>query len=217
MVQLPVGSTLEQTEAVMNEVQELLPDDEKEAVESVHGDRAGSASPAAGQNQGMVFVKLKDWDLRDRPDLRAKAVAGRAMGRSRGIRDAIIFVFPPPAVTELGTATGFDLMLQDRGGLGHEKLTEARNQLLGMAAKDPRLARVRPNGMPDVPAVQGRHRLGEGRRPRRPGQRGPALPLGGLRQRLRRQLRPGRPRQARLRAGRRPLPHAAGATSTAST
>ena len=67
------------------------------------------------------------------------------------IRNALVFAFPPPAVIELGNATGFDFQLQDRGGLGHESLMAARNQLLGMAAKDPRLTKVRPNGMEDVP------------------------------------------------------------------
>jgi len=104
-----------------------------------------------GQNMGMAFVQLKDWKLRNRPGLRAKDVAGKAMQALSGVRGAMIFVFPPPAVVELGTATGFDFMLQDRGGIGHEKLTGAMGQLLGMAAKDPRLARVRPNGMADVP------------------------------------------------------------------
>ena len=70
---------------------------------------------------------------------------------SRKIRNARVFAFPPPAVIELGQAGGFDFQLQDRGGLGHEALMAARNQLLGMAAKDPRLTRVRPNGLEDVP------------------------------------------------------------------
>jgi HAE1 family hydrophobic/amphiphilic exporter-1 len=68
-----------------------------------------------------------------------------------GIRNAMVFAFPPPAVVELGMSTGFDFMLQDRGGLGHEKLMEARGQILAMAAKDPRLVRTRPNGLDDVP------------------------------------------------------------------
>jgi HAE1 family hydrophobic/amphiphilic exporter-1 len=67
------------------------------------------------------------------------------------MRAGMVFVFPPPPVVELGNATGFDFELLDRGGLGHEKLVEARNQLLGMAARDPRLSTIRPNGMEDVP------------------------------------------------------------------
>lgn len=99
----------------------------------------------------MVFVKLKDWELRNRPDLKGKAVAGRATMRFAGLRNAMAFAFPPPAVMELGNARGVDFELLDRGGVGHAALMEARNQLLGMAAKDSRLASVRPNGMEDVP------------------------------------------------------------------
>ncbi len=150
MIQLPVGSTLEQTEAVVQQVQKHFLEDQKDAVESTMGG-AGMGFAGTGQNQAMMFVKLKDWDLRNRPELKAKAVAGRAMGVFARIKGASIFCFPPPAVTELGNATGFDFMLQDRGDMGHEKLTEVQNQLLGMAAQDPRLARVRPNGMADVP------------------------------------------------------------------
>jgi len=150
MVQLPVGSTLEQTEAVFTQVQRHFLEDQKDAVESIMGG-AGMGFAGRGQNQAMVFVKLKDWNLRNRPELKAKAVAGRAMQAFAGIKGAVIFCFPPPAVTELGNATGFDFMLQDRGDLGHVKLSEIQGQLLGMASKDPRLARVRPNGMADVP------------------------------------------------------------------
>ena len=99
----------------------------------------------------LVFVMLKDWKLRKRSDLRAKAVAERATKAFSQIRNAMVFAFPPPSVIELGNATGFDFQLLDRGGLGHEKLMAARNQLLGMASKDARLTKVRPNGMEDVP------------------------------------------------------------------
>ena len=112
---------------------------------------SGIGFSGRGQNNGMVFVKLKDWKLRNRPDLRVKAIAGRAMAAFSKIRNAMVFAFPPPAVIELGNAKGFDFQLLDRGGLGHEALMAARNQLLGMAAKDPRLTAVRPNGMEDVP------------------------------------------------------------------
>jgi HAE1 family hydrophobic/amphiphilic exporter-1 len=112
---------------------------------------AGVSFAGRGQNQGMAFVKLRDWELRGRPELKVKAVAGKAMGAFAGLRDAVAFAFPPPAVIELGQANGFDLMLQDRGGLGHEKLMDARKQLLTLAAKDPRLVRVRANGLDDVP------------------------------------------------------------------
>ncbi|HSB37243.1 MAG TPA: efflux RND transporter permease subunit, partial [Thermoanaerobaculia bacterium] len=150
MVQLPVGSTLEQTEAVMRDVERHFLVDQKDAVKSC-GAVSGIGFSGRGQNQGMVFVQLKDWKLRDRPGLRAKDVAGKAMRALWAQRGAIIFAFPPPAVVELGTATGFDLMVQDRGSLGHGELSKAIDQLIGLAARDPRLARVRLNGMTDVP------------------------------------------------------------------
>ena len=147
---LPAGATLEQTEAVMAQVRQYLEEHEKEAVESCMT-LAGRSFSGTGQNNGMSFVKLRDWELRDRPDLKVTAVAGRAMRAFSQIRNARVFAFPPPAVVELGTAGGFDFQLQDRGGLGHEALMAARNQLLGMAAQDPRLTKVRPNGLEDVP------------------------------------------------------------------
>ena len=147
---MPKGSTLEQTQDVAYKVQRYFQENEKEAVESCMT-IVGMGFSGRAQNAGMVFAKLKAWELRDRPDLRVKAIAGRAMGAFSKIRNAMIFAFPPPSVVELGSAIGFDFQLQDRGGLGHEKLTAARNQLLGMAAKDPRLAKLRPNGMEDVP------------------------------------------------------------------
>jgi HAE1 family hydrophobic/amphiphilic exporter-1 len=112
---------------------------------------SGRSFSGNGQNLGLAFVKLKDWNLRDRPELKADAVAGRAMKAFSKLRNAMVFAFPPPAVVELGIAKGFDFQLLDRGGLGHADLMAARNQLLGIAAKDPRLTRVRPNGLEDVP------------------------------------------------------------------
>jgi HAE1 family hydrophobic/amphiphilic exporter-1 len=149
-VQLPAGSTREQTEAVMSRVRRHFLEDQKDAVQSCMT-ISGMSLAGRGQNQGMAFVMLKDWKLRKRSDLRVKAVAAKAMQAFASDRSAIIFAFPPPAVVELGMATGFDFMLQDRGGLGHEKLMEVRGQLMSLARKDPRLNRVRPNGLDDVP------------------------------------------------------------------
>jgi len=149
-VQLPPGSTREQTERVLDKVQAHYLNDQKDAVESCMT-ISGMSFAGRGQNQGMAFVMLKNWDQRKRDDLRVTAVAGKAMRAFSQIREAVVFAVPPPAVIELGTATGFDFMLQDRGGLGHEKLMEARRQVLSMAAKDPRLTRTRQNGLDDVP------------------------------------------------------------------
>jgi hydrophobe/amphiphile efflux-1 (HAE1) family protein len=146
---LPSGSTTEQTMAVLDEVRAYFQEEEKEAVLSILT-LAGRGFGGSGQNTGLGFVRLRDWALRDRQDLKVWAVANRAMARFAKIRNARVFAFAPPAVSELGTSVGFDFQLQDRGGLGHEKLMQIRNQLLGMAAKDERLTRVRPNGMEDV-------------------------------------------------------------------
>jgi HAE1 family hydrophobic/amphiphilic exporter-1 len=147
---MPTGATLEQTKKVANHVTRYFMDNEKEAVESCMT-ISGIGFSGRSQNNGMVFVKLKDWELRDRPDMKSKAVAGRAMMVFSQIRNAMVFAFPPPAVVELGNARGVDFQLIDRGGLGHAALMNARNQLLGMAAQDSRLTSVRPNGMEDVP------------------------------------------------------------------
>ncbi|NCO51775.1 MAG: efflux RND transporter permease subunit [Deltaproteobacteria bacterium] len=147
---LPSGSTLEQTEAVLTKVRQHFEQNEKEAVDSMLS-VAGFSFSGQGQNMALGFVRLKDWDQRQRPDLKVGAVAERAMRAFSQMKEGLVFAFPPPAVIELGQASGFDLQLQDRGGLGHAQLMAARNQLLGMAAQDPRLVKVRPNGMQDVP------------------------------------------------------------------
>ena len=149
-VLLPSNSTIEQTEKIMEQVKNHFLENEKDAVTSCMT-VSGFNFSGRGQNAGMSFVKLKDWKLRDRPALKVGAVAGRAMQAFSRIRTAMVFAFPPPAVVELGQARGFDFQLLDRGGLGHVDLMAARNQLLGMAAQDPVLARVRPNGLEDVP------------------------------------------------------------------
>ena len=150
IVQLPAGSTLEQTQKVMKEVQQHFQVDQADAVQSCM--TVGGFSVAGrGQNNGMAFIKLKDWHLRNRQELKAEAVIRRAMRAFSSRRDAMVFAVAPPAILELGNATGFDFQLQDRGGVGHAKLMEARNQLLGMAMQNASLKAVRPNGLDDQP------------------------------------------------------------------
>jgi hydrophobe/amphiphile efflux-1 (HAE1) family protein len=147
---MPTGATMEQTGKVTKQIERYFRENEKEAVESTMT-IAGIGFSGRGQNNGMVFIKLKDWKLRDQNSLKAKAIARRATVALSSIRNAMIFVFPPPAVVELGMAKGFDFQLLDRSGLGHEALMAAQNQLLGIAAQDPVLTAVRPNSMEDVP------------------------------------------------------------------
>lgn len=152
MVQLPVGATKQRTEVVLADMRDYFLKNEKENVDSVLT-VSGFSFAGSGQNAGMAFIKLKDWSERKSPDRSANAIIGRAMGYLLSIKEAQVFAFNLPPIPELGTATGFDFFLQDRGGIGHDKLMAARNQLLGMAAQDPTLVRVRPNGMEDTPQL----------------------------------------------------------------
>ncbi len=149
---LPAGSTTEQTLGVVKKVEDfyLSQPDSIQSVFSV----TGFSFAGNGQNMALGFVNLKHWDERQRPDQHVGAIAGKAMGYFASIKEAFVFAFPPPAVLELGTANGFNLYLQDRSGLGHDALLNARNQLLGMAAKNPVLAGVRPNGQEDTPQLK---------------------------------------------------------------
>jgi HAE1 family hydrophobic/amphiphilic exporter-1/multidrug efflux pump len=148
-VLLPPGSTLESTRKVLERISGQLLADESEAIESVMS-IAGFSFSARGQNTGVVFVRLKPWDEREGDRLEASAVVARAMRAFSSIKEANVFFFTPPAVSELGNANGFELQLQDRADLGHDALMAARNQLLGLAQKDPRLAKVRPAGLEDT-------------------------------------------------------------------
>ncbi|OPZ60651.1 MAG: Multidrug efflux pump subunit AcrB [Deltaproteobacteria bacterium ADurb.Bin510] len=146
---MPKGATTEQTAAVAKQIENYFKTSEKDAVESVLT-LTGVGFSGQGQNNGMVFIKLKDWDLRDKPELKAQAIAGRAMGALSTIRSAMVFVFAPPAVSELGMSKGFDFELLDRGGLGHDALMQAQGQLMGLLAQDKRVTAVRPNSQEDV-------------------------------------------------------------------
>lgn len=152
-VSLPAGATTEQTLKVVEKMEKHFLEDQSEAVRSVFS-VTGFSFAGSGQNAAIGFVGLKHWDERQRDDLSVGAVAGKAMGYFSTIKEAFVFAFPPPAVVELGTANGFTLFLQDRVGLGHDKLLEARNMLLGMAAQSPVLAGVRPNGQEDKPELE---------------------------------------------------------------
>jgi multidrug efflux pump len=150
-VQLPPGATQERTLAVMKQAEKFfLSQPEVDKMVSV----LGFSFSGSGQNAALAFVTLKPWGERDGPAHSAQALAGRAYGALSKVRDAFIFALTPPAIPELGTATGFTFRLQDRGGNGHEALLAARNQMLGMAAQSKVLAGVRPDGIEDAPQLQ---------------------------------------------------------------
>ncbi len=149
-IQLPAGSSQEETLKVIAQVEKYFLEEEKDAVDSLLT-VAGFSFAGNSQGSGMAFVRLKDWSQRKDPSLKVQAVAGRAMREFSKIRNAMVFAFVPPAIMELGNATGFDFQLQDRAGLGHDALIAARNQLLGMAGAEKDLTAVRPNGQDDTP------------------------------------------------------------------
>ncbi|EAO5053852.1 efflux RND transporter permease subunit [Salmonella enterica] len=151
MIQIPSGATQERTQKVLDQVTHYYLNNEKVNVESVFTVNGFSFS-GQGQNSGMAFVSLKPWEDRSGEENSVEAVIARATRAFSQIRDGLVFPFNMPAIVELGTATGFDFELIDQGGLGHDALTKARNQLLGMVAKHPDLlVRVRPNGLEDTP------------------------------------------------------------------
>jgi len=153
LVTLPAGSTQEQTVDVLKKMEDYYLNEETSAVDGLFT-VAGFSFTGQGQNAGLAFVNLKDWNERDLSVDGVNQVVGRSMGFFASIREAMIFALNPPSIPELGNASGFDFQLLDQAGRGHDALIQARNQLLGMASQDPRLAGVRPNGLEDSPQYQ---------------------------------------------------------------
>jgi len=150
-VQLPPGAAVSRTQQVVKQAEDyFLAQPEVAKVVGV----LGFSFSGAGQNAALLFVPLKPWEERSGESHSAQALAKRAYGALMGVRDASIFPLSPPAIPELGTATGFSFRLQDRSGLGHAALLAARNQLLGMASKNPMLVGLRPDGLQDAPQLQ---------------------------------------------------------------
>ena len=152
-VQTPPGASKERTWVALDAAQDYFLTKESDVVDGVLT-VVGFNFAGTGQNSGLVFVKLKDWSERKKASQSVQALATRATRYFSTVRDAVILAIAPPAVMELGNATGFDMMLQNRGGLSHEQFLAARNQLLGEAAKNPALVAVRPNGVEDAPQVK---------------------------------------------------------------
>jgi len=148
-ITLPAGSTKEQTQAIVDQVSNYIQENESSCVEVAMG-IVGMGMGGQAQNQGMLYIRMKDWDQRRGPTLSAQALSGRIIMRFAGLRNARVLAFPPPAVIELGTATGFDSELVDFGNLGHTGLMAARDQLIALSNKDSRVVRVRHNGLDDV-------------------------------------------------------------------
>lgn len=150
MVNAPAGATAERTLESVKQMEEYLLTQEKDNVDHLFT-VVGFSFAGSAQNAGLAFAGLSDWDKRGGDHQTVFAISGRTMGALSQLKDAMVFAFFPPPIRELGNASGFDLQLVDRGGLGHDALMQARNQLLGMAAQNPQLMGVRPNGLDDVP------------------------------------------------------------------
>jgi len=149
-VTAPVGATQERTLQSMYTAEDYLLGEETEGVSSMM-DVVGFSFGGGGQNSGMAFVKLKDWDERTSPSQGVTAIAGRASAAFGKIKDALVFAYAPPPIRELGRSTGFAFYLEDTGSLGHDALMAARDELLEAAARNPLLANVRHNGQSDAP------------------------------------------------------------------
>ncbi|HEX6636595.1 MAG TPA: efflux RND transporter permease subunit [Steroidobacteraceae bacterium] len=149
-VQTPPGASKERTWAALDEAREYLLEHEKDVVEGVLTVN-GFSFAGTGQNAGLIFIKLKDWEERSDDSQSMQAFLGRTNKFFASIKDANVIAVPPPAVLELGNTAGFDMMLQNRGSLPREQFLEARNQLLAAAAQNPVLVNVRPNGVEDAP------------------------------------------------------------------
>ena len=150
-VTAPPGATAERTQQTLKQLEHYFLTEEKDAVASIFT-VSGFSFGGRGQSSGLGFISFKPWADRTADKLKVPAVAARAQQWiAANVHDAQAFVFAPPAVLELGNATGFDFELLDRANKGHDALMQARNQLLGEAAKDPALMQVRPNGLNDEP------------------------------------------------------------------
>ncbi|MCC2595538.1 efflux RND transporter permease subunit [Pusillimonas sp. MFBS29] len=152
-VQTPANSSAERTQAALDEVNQYLLEDEAGTVDSVMAVK-GFSFAGRGQNSGVAFVKLKSWEDRQGDATDVFSLTQRANARLSRITDATAFAFVPPAIIEMGNATGFDFYLQNMGGLSHDEMMAARDQLLQLAAQDPALMMVRHNGLSDEPQYQ---------------------------------------------------------------
>jgi multidrug efflux pump len=153
LVNLPVGAVQSRTLDALKLIEHEYLVNEKDNVQDLFT-VSGFSFAGNGENTGLAYMRLTPWDQRKGARNSAQAIAQRTTGALYGrVRDAQIFAVVPPVVTDLGSATGFDMQLENRGGLSHEEFLAARNQLLGMASQDPMLAQVRPNGLEDQPQL----------------------------------------------------------------
>ncbi|MFJ7142728.1 efflux RND transporter permease subunit [Pseudomonas protegens] len=149
-IQLPPGASQNRTIKVVEQIEA------HNAGEPGVGDSTiilGFSFSGSGQNAALAFTTLKDWSQRGSDDS-AMAIADRANGALSEIKDAVVYAVLPPPIDGLGTSSGFEFRLQDRGGVGHAALMQARTELLKSTEKSPILANVRESALAEAPQVQ---------------------------------------------------------------
>jgi multidrug efflux pump len=148
-IELPPGASMERNVEVVERVEEYFLNHEKETVEGMMA-VAGSSFSGLGQNVTLIFIRLRDWSERPNPEQKIPALQARSTAYLSQIQEAGIFTFAPPAVMEMGDASGFDFELIDRGAKGRDALTAAQKQLVAAARRHPELRNVRANSLDDV-------------------------------------------------------------------
>ncbi len=150
-VQTPPGATQARTDEALKPITDYWMD--REEVDNLVLVR-GFSFFGRGQNNALMFSSFKPWEERTGAGSSAGEMMEDAMGRFMQLDNASAFVIQPPAIQSLGRASGFTLKLQDRGGVGREALTAARDQLLGAASQSSIIANLRPEDQGPSPEVE---------------------------------------------------------------
>ncbi len=143
-VNLPAGAADARLQEVLDQVRDYFAQQPEVISFNQVSGLSGDQSSARG------FVRLKPWEARPLASQSAAAIAHRATQELGAIRDARIFVTQPPAVRGLGSNAGFNFMLKDLNGLGHEALLAAKDKFLAESRKHPELSSVRTTNLDDA-------------------------------------------------------------------
>jgi hydrophobe/amphiphile efflux-1 (HAE1) family protein len=148
-VKMPPGATAERLQAVMTRIEAHLA---KQPDIRFYNLVTGASGD---QGTGQGFIGLRDWSLRPLPEQSAGEIARRLTADfRREVRDAQVFVLLPPAVRGLGSNAGFNLYLQDVGGLGAKALNESRDRFLESVNARSEVKQVRSNNLIETPQYQ---------------------------------------------------------------
>ena len=203
-VQAPAGASLEYTsKAAAQAEQVLMKDPDVLALFSVMGFSFSGAAP----NQGIMFVRLKEFKDRTGDTHSLQAVLRRVTGPLFGIPGAIVVAFTPPSIPGLSRFGGFEFQVLDQTGTNIQTLAQGTQGIVAAANRSPKLRGLFSPFTVNDPQLQvtidRAARAGDGAAAQRSHQRAADLPRIAVRQRLRVQ----QPRVSRVRAGRSALPH----------